>query len=74
MSWWPFSKAKREAQTASSAEFRKQIEVSKARTDELEDVVARLKQNREKIHQRALDLIGEENVVAARKALKSTPG
>lgn len=73
MSWWPFSKGKKAADEA-SAEFKKMIAESKVRSDDLEAVAERLRKNRKEIHQRADQLLGEENVVVARQALKSTPG
>jgi ferritin-like metal-binding protein YciE len=77
MSWynnvWPFSAVKRAEEKTSTDEFRKRIAESHERTENLEAVAERLRANREKIHQRAKELIGEDNVVG-RQPLKSTPG
>lgn len=74
MSWWPFSKAKKAAEQEASSEFKKLIAESRDRADDLEAVAERLRKNRKEIHDRAEQLLGEENVVVARKALKSSPG
>lgn len=74
MSWWPFNKAKKAEEAEASSEFKKMIAESKVRSDDLEAVAQRLRLNRKEIHERAAKLIGEDNVVAARQALKSTPG
>ena len=71
--WWPFGKSQHEDESASQAEFKKQIAESKARSGDLEAAAERLRVNREKIHKRAQQLLGEKNV-AGRPALKSTPG
>lgn len=77
MSWftdlWPFSKSRRTEEQDSDSEFKKLIAESRARSDDIEAVAERLRANRESIHQRAKELIGEDNVVG-RQALKSTPG
>lgn len=70
--WWPFKKSA--AETEGEATFKKMIAESRTRTDDLEAVAKKLKANQEKIHQRAQQLLGEEDVVAARQALKSSPG
>jgi hypothetical protein len=72
--WWPFSKSKHADESASQTEFEKQIAESKVRSNDLEAAADRLRTNRENVHKRAQQLLGEENVVAARQALKSTPG
>jgi hypothetical protein len=74
MSWWPFSKAKKAETDEVAANFKKLIAESKERSDDLEAVAERLRKNRKEIHQRADQLLGEENVVVTRQALKSTPG
>jgi hypothetical protein len=71
MTWWPFNKAKRAEELDSSTEFKKRIAESHARSGDLEQAAERLKVNRENIHKRAQQLLGEENV---RHPLKSTPG
>lgn len=70
--WWPFKKSA--AESESEAAFKRLLEESKTRSGDLEAVASRLKANREKIHARAEQLLGEEHVVAARQALKSSPG
>lgn len=73
MTWdfWPFNRKPKEEDEA-TAEFKRQIAASKARTDDLEAVAERLRRNQENIHNRAKELIGEENVIG-RPAFKSSP-
>ncbi len=74
MTWnfWPFNRKPTEEADA-SAEFKRLIAESKARSDDLEAVAARLRQNQEKIHDRAKSLLGDEHVIG-RPAFKSSPG
>jgi len=68
--FWPFRKQRSAEEADSNNEFKKLIAESRARTDDLEAVAERLKINRENIHKRAQQLLGEGHV---RPAFKSSP-
>lgn len=69
MSWWPFRKSV--AETESEQAFKRMLAESRVRTDDLAAVAAKLRENRERMHRRAQQLLGDPNGI---KTFKSSPG